>query len=98
MLAVVLDLASKQRHSKAAGCLAKCLKAEQPEQESIKAESQVALKIGNRLSLSGLITIGIGVLSWVISAIRGRKENKRLTPVIPLVLLAIYVMLYFISM
>ena len=97
VLAVVLDLGSKRSYSISARCRARCLTVEPSQQESIKAESKAALTLGNRLLLWGMIAAGLGLAFWFVSALMKKFDDKRLTPVVPLVLLIAYGMLFFMA-
>ena len=94
MAAVVLDIAGKNRFSFAARCRAKSLMAEPPKEGRIKQESNAALAVGNRLATGGMVAAAGGLLVWIASAIVGRNQERRLTPVLPLGLLAAYVLLF----
>ena len=93
--AVALDISGKNQYSFSARGRARSLKAQPAEQERIKQESQAALAIGNRLALAGMVAAVGGLVLWIASAIVGRMQERRLTPVLPLVLLAAYVLLFF---
>lgn len=95
MLAVILDLSSKRSYSISARCRARCLTVEPSQQESIKAESMAALTLGNNLLLGGMIAAGLGLAFWLAAFYLKKIDDKRLTPVVPLVLLIAYVMLFF---
>jgi hypothetical protein len=97
VLAVVLDLGSKRSYSISARGRARCLTVEPSQQEGIKAESKAALILGNRLLLGGMFAAGLGLTFWLASVYLKKFDDKRLTPVVPLVLLIAYGMLFFMA-
>jgi hypothetical protein len=92
--AVALDIAGKNQCSFAARSRARSLKAQRTERERIEQESKTALAIGNRLTMGGMVAAAGGLLFWIASAIVGQNQGRRLTPVLPLGLLAAYVLLF----
>ena len=94
--AVILDLAGKNSYSFSARSRARCLKAQPTELERIKQECKAALALGDRLTMGGMVAAAGGLLFWIASAIVGRNRGKRLTPVLPMGLLAAYVLLFFV--
>lgn len=94
--AVVLDIAGKNQYSFSARSRARSLKAQPTELERIKQESKATLVLGNRATMGGMVAAAAGLLFWIASAIVGRNQEKRMTPVLPLGLLAVYVLLLFV--
>jgi len=72
-LAVALDLAGKRSYSMVARCRARCMNVDDSQRASIKAESRAMLAAGNRQALSGMIAAGLGVASWITSALTKRR-------------------------
>ncbi|MDY0167731.1 MAG: hypothetical protein RBS80_14380 [Thermoguttaceae bacterium] len=95
--AIALDIASKTRYSLAARWRAEGVEAQPTEQEHVKQESETALAGGNRLALGGLVTAFGGLVLWCASVVVGRTQGRRFTPVIPLALLAAYMLLFFVA-
>jgi hypothetical protein len=58
-------------------------------------KSRILLRIGNRFVDTGLAMAGIGLLSWLVFMVKARRQSRHLTPVIPLVLLIVYFILFF---
>jgi hypothetical protein len=96
LAAVVLDIAGKDRFSFAARCRARSLEAESTEKEQIKQESKAALALGNRLAMGGMVAAAGGLLVWIASAMVGLNQKRRWTPLLPLGLLAAYILLFFV--
>lgn len=96
LLAIALDIAGKNQWSFSTLCRARSLKAQPPEWERIQNECKAALSLGNRLAMGGMVAAAVGLLFWIASAIIGRNQEKRLTPALPLVLLATYILLLFV--
>jgi hypothetical protein len=59
-------------------------------------ERDEAITIGNRFLIAGVVSAGIGLAAWLRSTVLGRRQGKRLRPVVPLVLFAVYVLLFFV--
>jgi hypothetical protein len=94
--AVVLDIAGKNQYSCSIRNRAINLKTQSTGQERIKQESKTALSIGNQFTSGGMVTAAAGLLFWIASAIAGRKQERRLSPVLPFGLLAAYVLIFFV--
>ena len=62
----------------------------QPMKSRHRSEAEV--QIGNRFVFAGLPVAGLGIAAWIASSAQGRREGKRLTPIIPSVLCIAYVM------
>ena len=75
--------AAAQVHAKSAGLST---------ERQAKQDADASIRVGGRFSTAGLIMAGLGVVSWVASNAKGRKG----TPVLPVVLLAAYALIFFI--
>lgn len=97
VLAVVLDLASKRSYSMANRARAMSIKADHSQWAAIKANAVAVGSVGDRQLMGGMIAAGLGLAFWLASAFMKKFDDKRLTPVVPLVLLIAYGMLFFMA-
>ena len=92
LTAFASEWVSEDHYTTAMVAIAKSIGLTEAEQTKAKALSIVEVQVGNRYCLAGLFAAGLGVAAWIVSFTRGRREGRRLTPVIPLVLCVAYVM------
>jgi hypothetical protein len=92
LAAIVSSLVARHHFSVAMITLAKSMGLGQSEQTQARQASKVAVQAGSRFSFAGLVAAGLGLGSWFASFAKERREGKRLTPVIPLGLLIVYVL------
>lgn len=55
------------------------------------------LALGDHFTKLGVVMAAIGIVLWLASVIQGKRRSKRMWPVVPLVLLVAYVLLFFIA-
>ena len=94
LAAILCDLCAKRQFSASAVGVARSVALGEPEQASARQEADAARHTGSGLALAGLFAAGLGVASWAVSMVQAVRLGKRLTPVIPLILLIAYAMLY----
>ena len=94
--AIVLDGIGKRYHSISTRIIAGSLKLTESERAKAHSESHALLHMGDRFVYAGLAMAGIGLLSWLVYMVKARRQSSHLTPVIPLVLLIIYIILFLI--
>jgi hypothetical protein len=89
-IAIITDLAAKGCFSSAAQTLARAAAFSQVERSNAEAQADHSVKVGNRFSLLGNVLAVCGLALWIASS----RSPKRMTPVIPLALLASYIFLF----
>ena len=89
-IAIVMDLAAKLRFSSAAQMNARAARFSEVEPSNVQEEVDHLVKVGNRFSLLGNVLAVFGVGCWIVSL----RSPKRMTPVVPIVLLAAYIFLH----
>jgi len=93
LAAIALDITAKRHFSAATRALAKSAGRGQLEKAQAWDKADAAVQVGSRFGFAGLVAAGLGLGSWFASFAKGKRQGKRLTPVIPLSLLIMYVML-----
>ena len=94
LCAILFDLSAKRGFAYVADRKARCLTAEQEMQENVKEECETALKYVHQQTISSIVSGILGFGFWIISVVRQKAMGKRLTPVLPLVLLIAYALIF----
>jgi hypothetical protein len=94
LAAIVADFGGKSYYSTAATTLAKAVAAGRTDDATARVEANAALSTGNRLTSLGMVIATIGLAVWLTSIILGRRQGRRMSPVVPLVMFAAYVLLF----
>lgn len=97
LAAILCDLSAKRHFSASAVGVARSVALGEPEQASARQGADAALHTGSGLALAGLFAAGLGVASWAVSMVQAVRLGKRLTPVIPLILLIAHAMLHLVT-
>ena len=92
LAAIACDETCKNYYTTAMVIRAKSMRFSDLEKAKAIALADTKGRIGLGFGLTGLLTAGIAVVAWIMSAIKGGRAGKRLTPVIPLILCVVYLM------
>ena len=90
LTAIAFDVTCKSYYGTAMVIRAKSLSFSDLERTKAIVLADTKNRIGLGFGLTGLSTAGLAVVAWIMSATRGRRDGKRLTPAIPLLLCVVY--------
>ena len=90
-ISIIMESFAKHYFSTASVTVARAIALSSSERSEAHNESDALGKTGRRFSLAGITLAIVGLCLWVFS-LRG---EKRMTPVLPISLLAAYVLLLF---
>jgi hypothetical protein len=90
LAAIAFDVTCKHYYTTAMVIRAKSMRFSDLEKAKAIVLADTKGRIGLGFGLTGLLTAGIAVAAWIMSATKGGRAGKRLTPVIPLILCVVY--------
>ena len=93
LVAIGCEMAAKRCYAHAAIITAEATSQKQAESAAVRQQASSAAAQGNWFSLAGLGAVLLGIAFWILSARQGWREERRLSPVLPLALAIAYIML-----
>ena len=91
LTAIAFDLTCKNYYTTALMIRAKSMSFSDLERTKAIVLANTNGQTGFGFGLAGLFTAGLAVAAWIMSATMDRRDGKRFTPAIPLLLCVVYV-------
>jgi hypothetical protein len=94
LAAITTDLAGKHYALQTATISAGAVAGSQSEQALAHLESDAAAHKSDFFTALGMVIAAIGLGAWLASAILGRRQGRRMRPIVPLAMFVAYVLVF----
>ena len=91
-MAIITEGIAKHHFATAKSSVARAITRSESDRAVAGMEADSLVKVGERFSLIGNLLALLGITAWIVST----RNPKRMTPVAPTVLLAAYILWYFV--